>query len=82
MAANVRFFTACFPSGSWPGLGAASYTFIKEIPIGAAYTIEARIGGWGEKWVSSLIVLSRARVADNDLDIHCDRVHHVPEQGC
>ena len=52
MAANARFFTAVFPSGSWPGLGGSSYTFIKEIPIGKAYTVEARIGGWGEKWVS------------------------------
>jgi len=31
-------------------MGASHYVFFKEIPIGSEYTMEAKIGGWGDKW--------------------------------
>ena len=37
--------------GGGMALGASHYVFIKEIPLGAHYTIETKLGGWGEKWM-------------------------------
>ncbi|WWD21153.1 hypothetical protein CI109_105636 [Kwoniella shandongensis] len=47
MQALSPFFTP----GSHMAMGATHYNFFKEIPIGATYTMEARCGGWDDKWI-------------------------------
>ncbi|KAK8843334.1 hypothetical protein IAR55_006989 [Kwoniella newhampshirensis] len=44
-----------FTPGSHMAMGATHYNFFKEIPIGATYTMEARCGGWDDKWMYVLI---------------------------
>jgi len=45
-------------------MGASHYVFFKEIPIGSEYTMEAKIGGWGDKWYVPLHTLAIADKKD------------------
>lgn len=40
-----------FGEGIWSPLAATSWSFYKEIPIGAPYEIDCHIVSWDEKWV-------------------------------
>lgn len=40
----------CFATGLFMALGASHWQYFKEIPIGSTYTIETRLGGYGDKW--------------------------------
>ncbi|WWC73122.1 uncharacterized protein I206_107088 [Kwoniella pini CBS 10737] len=46
----IEALSPLFTSGSHMALGATHYNFFKEIPLGAEYVMEARCGGWDEKW--------------------------------
>lgn len=39
--------------GIWSPLASTSYTFYREIPLGAKYEIECHLVSWDEKWVRS-----------------------------
>ncbi|WOO82447.1 uncharacterized protein LOC62_04G005936 [Vanrija pseudolonga] len=39
----------CFATGLFMALGASHWQYFKEIPIGSTYTIETRLGGYGDK---------------------------------
>jgi len=46
----IQAFSPIFTPGTYMAMGASHYVFFKEIPIGSEYTMEAKIGGWGDKW--------------------------------
>ncbi|WVO18019.1 hypothetical protein L204_105717 [Cryptococcus depauperatus] len=46
----IQAMSPAFMSGAHMALGATHYNFLREIPIGAEYTMEAYIVGWDEKW--------------------------------
>jgi hypothetical protein len=46
----LQAFSPIFTPGTYMAMGASHYVFFKEIPIGSEYTMEAKIGGWGDKW--------------------------------
>lgn len=46
----IQAFSPIFTPGTYMAMGASHYVFFKEIPIGSEYVMEARLGGWGEKW--------------------------------
>ncbi|WWD06727.1 hypothetical protein V865_004822 [Kwoniella europaea PYCC6329] len=46
----IETLSPMFTPGAHMALGATHYNFFKEIPLGAEYVMEARCGGWDEKW--------------------------------
>ncbi|WWC64052.1 uncharacterized protein I303_106659 [Kwoniella dejecticola CBS 10117] len=48
---GMTMFAPLLQTGCFLALGARHYTFFKEIPVGAKYTVETRCGGWDEKWI-------------------------------
>jgi hypothetical protein len=46
----IQAFSPIFTPGTYMAMGASHYVFFKEIPIGSEYTMEAKIGAWGDKW--------------------------------
>ncbi|WWC64056.1 uncharacterized protein I303_106663 [Kwoniella dejecticola CBS 10117] len=46
----IEALSPLFTPGAHMALGATHYNFFKEIPLGAEYVMEARCGGWDEKW--------------------------------
>lgn len=53
MELAINAFSPIFTPGTYMAMGASHYVFFKEIPIGSEYVMEARLGGWGEKWYVS-----------------------------
>ncbi|WVQ81224.1 hypothetical protein IAT38_003346 [Cryptococcus sp. DSM 104549] len=51
----IQALSPTFTPRSHMALGATHYNFFKEIPIGMEYTMEARCGGWDEKWMFVII---------------------------
>ncbi|KAL1408782.1 hypothetical protein Q8F55_005595 [Vanrija albida] len=41
----------CFATGIFMALGGSHWQYMKEIPMFSTYTIESRLGGYGDKWV-------------------------------
>ncbi|GAA5847924.1 hypothetical protein JCM9279_003493 [Rhodotorula babjevae] len=54
-AARFRFMLeligTAFACGVWSPLGGTSFSFFKEVPLGAAYEIETSILSWDDKWM-------------------------------
>ncbi|BGO93405.1 hypothetical protein NBRC10512_003608 [Rhodotorula toruloides] len=54
-AARFRFLLElvgpAMGEGIWSPLASTSYTFYREIPLGAKYEIECHIVSWDEKWI-------------------------------
>lgn len=50
MKSAIQALSPVFTPGVHMAMGASHYVFFKEIPIGEAYYMEARTGGWGDKW--------------------------------
>lgn len=46
----IQAFAPIYTPGTYMAMGASHYVFFKEIPIGSEYVMEAKLGGWGEKW--------------------------------
>lgn len=57
-AARFRFLLEligpAFGEGIWSPLAATSWSFYKEIPIGAPYEIDSHVVSWDEKWVREI----------------------------
>lgn len=47
----LQAYAPVFTPGTYMAMGASHYVFFKEIPIGSEYTMEAKVGGWGDKWI-------------------------------
>jgi hypothetical protein len=47
----LQAYGPVFTPGTYMAMGASHYVFFKEIPIGSEYTMEAKVGGWGDKWI-------------------------------
>jgi len=60
----IQAFSPIFTPGTYMAMGASHYVFFKEIPIGSEYTMEAKIGGWGDKWYVPLHTLAIADKKD------------------
>ncbi|WVQ81227.1 hypothetical protein IAT38_003349 [Cryptococcus sp. DSM 104549] len=51
----IETFGPIFGLGADMFTGATHYNFFREIPLGTEYTMEARCGGWDEKWIFIVI---------------------------
>jgi len=47
----LQLIGPAFASGVWSPLGGTSFSFFKEVPLGAAYEIETSVLSWDDKWV-------------------------------
>jgi hypothetical protein len=46
----IKALSPVFTPGVHMAMGASHYVFFKEIPMLSEYVMEARTGGWGDKW--------------------------------
>lgn len=47
----IDAFAPAFVTGGFMALGGSHWLYLKEIPMGAQYTMETRLAGWGDKWM-------------------------------